>query len=186
MVTVTVIEAGPVVITQVKTEEKDGYDAVQIGFEEIKSRKLTFPEAGHLQKAGAPPLRVLRELRCRAEGAEPGQKVTVDIFQPGDRVRVVGTTKGRGFAGVMKRHGFRGQHASHGFTTHRRPLSSGATGPARVFKGKRGPGHMGNIRVTQKSLRVVKVDAERNLLLVSGSVPGANGGLLQILKVETN
>ncbi len=183
---VTVIQAGPVFVTQVKTAETDGYDAVQVGFEETKPRKLTFPEAGHLKKAGTGPLKVLREFRCPSNGIEVGQKITVDIFEPGEDVRVVGTSKGRGFAGAVKRHHFRGQHMTHGYMTHRRPLSSGATGPQRVFKGKRGPGHMGDETVTEVGLRVVQVDPERNLILVSGSVPGAPGGLVKILKAGKN
>lgn len=181
---VTVIQAGPVVVVQIKTQDKDGYDAVQVGYEECKASKVSFPAAGHLKKAGAPPLRVFGEFRGKAEGLELGQRVDVGIFQPGETVKVVGTSKGRGFAGGVKRHGFRGQHMTHGYMTHRRPLSSGATGPARVFKGKRGPGHMGAAQVTQPSLKVVQVDAVRNLLLVSGSVPGANGGLVKVLKAS--
>lgn len=181
MVPVTVIQAGPVYVTHIKTAENDGYDAVQVGFEETKSRKLTYPQAGHLKKAGVGPLKVLKEFRGKA-AVEPGQKITVDIFSVGDKVKVVGTSKGKGFAGAVKRHHFRGQHMTHGYMTHRRPLSSGATGPARVFKGARRPGHMGDERVTQPGAKVVQVDAERNLILISGSVPGAAGGLVQILK----
>lgn len=183
---VTVIQAGPVFVTQIKTSQKDGYDAVQVGFEEAKPKKMTFPIAGHLKKAGVGPLKVLREFRGAGEGLELGQKITVEIFSPGDEVKVIGTSKGRGFAGVVKRHHFRGQHMTHGYMTHRRPLSSGATGPQRVFKGKRGPGHMGDATVTQEGLRVVRVDPERHLLLVSGSVPGAPGGIVKILKAEKN
>ncbi|MCW5947453.1 MAG: 50S ribosomal protein L3 [Fimbriimonadales bacterium] len=183
---VTVIQAGPVFVTQIKTVDKDGYDAVQVGFEETKGKKVTFPEAGHLKKAGVGPLKVLREFRGSGNGIEVGQKITVDIFEPGEDIKVVGTSKGRGFAGAVKRHHFRGQHMTHGYMTHRRPLASGATGPQRVFKGKRGPGHMGDETVTQVGLKIVQVDAERNLLLVSGSVPGAPGGLVKILKAEKN
>lgn len=181
MVPVTVIQAGPVYVTQVKTVDSDGYDAVQVGYEETKSRKLTHPSAGHLKKAGVGPLKVLREFRGAAN-AKPGDKVTVDIFAVGEKVKVVGTSKGKGFAGAVKRHHFRGQHMTHGYMTHRRPLSSGATGPARVFKGARRPGHMGDVRITEPGAKIVQIDAERNLLLVSGSVPGAAGGLVQILK----
>lgn len=182
MVPVTVIEAGPVVVTQIKTRDSDGYDAIQVGYEETKAKKLSFPVTGHLKKAGAAPLRYLREFRGATDGVQLGQSFRVDIFDEGEAVRVVGTSKGRGFAGAMKRHGFHGQHDSHGYMTHRRPLSSGATGPQRVFKGKRGPGHMGSERVTQKGLKVVQVDADRNLILVSGSVPGPNGSLVAVLK----
>ncbi|RMG23348.1 MAG: 50S ribosomal protein L3 [Armatimonadetes bacterium] len=184
MVPVTVLQAGPVVVTQVKTEEKDGYNAIQVGYEETKPSRLTFPEIGHLKKAGVGPVRVLREFRVEDPSQySVGQVLSVEIFQEGEAIAVTGTSKGRGFAGVVKRHHFAGQDQTHGYMTHRRPLSSGATGPARVFKGKRGPGHMGNERVTQKGLKVVQVDPERNLLLVSGSVPGANGGLVQIRKI---
>lgn len=187
MVPVTVLEAGPVVVTQIKTAETDGYNAVQVGFGEVKPRRLSFPEIGHLKKAGVGPVRVLREFRVSDPSAyQVGQVIGVDIFNEGEHVAVTGTSKGRGFAGVVKRHHFAGQDQTHGYMTHRRPLSSGATGPARVFKGKRGPGHMGHERVTQKGLKVVQVDSERNLLLVSGSVPGANGGLVQIVKVGGN
>jgi large subunit ribosomal protein L3 len=123
----------------------------------------------------------LREFRGDSS-VEPGQRIGVDIFEPGEWIRVEGISKGKGFAGVVKRYHFRGQHMTHGYMTHRRPLSNGATGPARVFKGKRGPGHMGNAQVTQSGLKVVQVDSERNLLLVSGSVPGPNGGLVKVLK----
>jgi large subunit ribosomal protein L3 len=181
MVPVTVIEAGPVVVTQIKTVENDGYAAVQVGFGSMKPKKVTFQQAGHLKKAGAGPLKTLRELRGTSE-AQLGQTVTADIFQPGEKIKVEGISKGRGFAGVVKRYHFSGQHMTHGYMTHRRPLSNGATGPARVFKGKRGPGHMGNAQVTQGGLKVVQVDAERNLILVSGSVPGPNGGLVRILR----
>lgn len=185
MVPVTVIEAGPVFVTQVKTEETDGYAAVQVGYDEIGDKNLTFPKYGHLKKAGLTKnLRTLREFRVEeTNGYETGQEITVDIFEPGQEVTVTGTSKGRGFAGGVKRHHFRGQHMTHGYMTHRRPLSSGATGPQRVFKGTKKPGHMGNARVTQKGMSVVKVDAERNLLLVSGTVPGPNGGLVMIHKV---
>ncbi|MFN3728758.1 MAG: 50S ribosomal protein L3 [Fimbriimonadaceae bacterium] len=185
MVPVTVIEAGPVFVTQVKTEETDGYAAVQVGYDEIGDKNLTFPKYGHLKKAGLTKnLRTLREFRVEeTNGYETGQEITVEIFEPGQEVTVTGTSKGRGFAGGVKRHHFRGQHMTHGYMTHRRPLSSGATGPQRVFKGTKKPGHMGNARVTQKGMSVVKVDAERNLLLVSGTVPGPNGGLVMIHKV---
>ncbi len=182
-VPVTVIQAGPVFVTQIKNIEKDGYEAVQVGYEDIKPKKLTFPEIGHLKKAGVGPLKYLREFASQGP-VELGQRFTVEIFSPGDSVHIVGTSKGRGFAGVVKRYGFRGQHQTHGKMTHRRPLASGATGPQRVFKGKKGPGRMGGERVTQIGVKVVKIDPEQNLILVSGSVPGANGGLVEIHKAE--
>jgi large subunit ribosomal protein L3 len=184
MVPVTVIQAGPVYVTQVKTQEKDGYQAVQVGYGDEKESKLTFPKYGHLKKAGLnKSLKTLKEFRMDdVAGIEPGQEFTVEIFEPGEKITVTGTSKGRGFAGGVKRYHFNGQHMTHGYMTHRRPLSSGATGPQRVFKGKRGPGHMGNATVTQKGLKIFRVDPERNLILVDGSVAGPNGGLVIIQK----
>jgi large subunit ribosomal protein L3 len=185
MVPVTVVQAGPVYVTQIKTIEKDGYTAVQVGFGEKSDKHLTFPKHGHLAKAGVTKnLEFLREFRVDdVSGLELGQEIKADIFAEKEVVTVTGTSKGRGFAGGVKRYHFKGQHMSHGYMTHRRPLSSGATGPQRVFKGVRKPGHMGDARVTQKGLKVVKVDTERNLILIDGSVPGCNGGLVVIDKV---
>lgn len=185
MVPVTVIQAGPVYVTQLKTAEKDGYEAVQIGFGEAKEKKLTFPKYGHLKKSGVGKnLKTLREFRVDGtSGIELGQEITADVFAEGDVITVTGNSKGRGFQGGVKRYHFKGQHMTHGYMTHRRPLSSGATGPQRVFKGVKKPGQMGNVQVTQKGLKVVKVDAERNLILVDGSVPGPNGALVTINKV---
>ena len=185
MVPVTVIQAGPVYVTQVKTEENDGYNAVQVGFGEAKEKHLTFPKYGHLKKAGVEKnLRTLKEFRVsETAGIELGQEFKADLFEEGEKITVTGKSKGRGFAGGVKRHHFKGQHMTHGYMTHRRPLSSGATGPQRVFKGVKKPGHMGDARVTQKGLKVVKVDAERNLILVDGSVAGPNGALVVVNKV---
>lgn len=185
MVPVTVVQAGPVVVTQVKTDETDGYKAVQVGFGEQSDKHLTYPKFGHLKKAGLTKnVRTLKEFRVDNTGDfQPGQEIGVDIFTEGEVITVTGTSKGRGFAGGVKRHHFRGQHMTHGYMTHRRPLSSGATGPQRVFKGTRKPGRMGGDTVTQKGLKIVKVDTERGLLLIDGSVPGANGDLVQINKV---
>jgi large subunit ribosomal protein L3 len=185
MVPVTVIQAGPVYVTQIKTEATDGYNAVQVGFGDAKEKHLTFPKYGHLKKAGiGKNLRTLREFRFgEAPAVELGQEISADIFTEGEVVTVTGTSKGKGFQGGVKRYHFKGQHMTHGYMTHRRPLSSGATGPQRVFKGVRKPGHMGDATVTQKGLKVVGVDAERNLLLIDGSVPGANGCLVTINKV---
>lgn len=184
MVPVTVIQAGPVYVTQIKTSETDGYDAVQVGFEKISDKRLTFPKFGHLKKAGLTHnVRTLREFRTNGgDGFELGQEIGVDIFAEGEDITVTGTSKGRGFAGGVKRHHFKGQHMTHGYMTHRRPNSSGATGPQRVFKGTKKPGHMGDATVTQKGLKIVKVDAERNLILVDGSVAGPNGGLVIVKK----
>jgi large subunit ribosomal protein L3 len=185
MVPVTVVQAGPVFVTQLKSEEVDGYTAVQVGYGEAKESKLTFPKFGHLKKAGLTKnLKTLKEFRIDSiEGLTLGQEITVDIFAEGEKITVTGTSKGRGFAGGVKRYHFKGQHMTHGYMTHRRPLSNGATGPQRVFKGKRGPGHMGDETVTQKGLKVVKIDAERNLILIDGSVPGPNGAPVMINKV---
>lgn len=184
MIPVTVIQAGPVYVTQVKTNETDGYTAVQVGYGEAKDKHLTFPKFGHLKKAGLDHnVRTIREFRVNStDGIELGQAFGADVFAEGEKVTATSTSKGRGFAGGVKRYHFKGQHMTHGYMTHRRPLSNGATGPQRVFKGKRGPGHMGDETVTQKGLKVVKVDAERNLILVDGSVPGPNGTLVVLKK----
>jgi large subunit ribosomal protein L3 len=185
MVPVTVVQAGPVYITQVKTPETDGYSAVQVGYGDAKEKHLTFPKFGHLKKAGLTKnLRHLREFRVSdASGYELGQEFNADVFADGEVVTVTGTSKGKGFAGGVKRYHFKGQHMTHGYMTHRRPLSSGATGPQRVFKGTRRPGRMGGDTVTQKGLKIFKVDVERNLLMIDGSVPGANGTLVTVNKV---
>jgi len=182
---VTVIEAGPCFVAQIKTVERDGYSAIQLGMDEAKPKRLTQPQLKHLEKSNLPPLRYLRELRVSAEelGAfEEGQKLTVGIFEEGEFVDVIGVSKGRGFAGVVKRHGFRGGPKTHGQSDRlRAPGSIGAcTTPGRVFKGKRMPGRMGGDRVTTQGLKVVIVDPERNLLAVKGAVPGAKNGLLMI------
>jgi large subunit ribosomal protein L3 len=185
MVPVTVIQAGPVYVTQIKTQETDGYSAVQVGYGEAKDKNLTWPKFGHLKKSGVGKnLRKLKEFRTDgAPNVELGQEITAEIFSEGEVVTVTGTSKGKGFAGGVKRHHFRGQHMTHGYMTHRRPLSSGATGPQRVFKGTKKPGRMGGETVTQKGLKVAKVDAERGLILIDGSVPGPNGCLVVINKV---
>jgi large subunit ribosomal protein L3 len=184
VVPVTVIEAGPCFVAQIKTVDKDGYSAVQLGFEETKPKHLTRPQMQHLQKSELPPLRHLREFRDIDDNGDvtEGQKVTVDIFEPGEYVDITGTSKGRGFAGVVKRYGFGGGPKTHGQSDRlRAPGSIGAcTTPGRVFKGKRMPGRMGGNRVTSQGLQVILVDPERNLLAVRGSVPGAKNGLLMI------
>ena len=183
MVPVTVVEAGPCAISQVKTEESDGYDAIQIGFGDIKSNKVNKPMEGHFDKAGVKPVRYLREVRVDdATSYAPGDVITVDIFSDTKKVDVTGTSKGKGFAGVMKRHNFHGGPNSHGCNEfHRRTGSIGQhTYPARVFKGKKMPGHMGNKRVTVRNLKVVRVDAEQNVILIRGAVPGPNNGLVMI------
>ncbi len=183
VVPVTVIEAGPCFVTQVKTPERDGYAAVQLGFKEVKPKRLTRPQLKHLSKNQLPPLRYLREIRMSDVGQyEEGQKVRVSIFDVGDRVDVTGISKGKGFAGVVKRHGFRGGPKTHGQSDRQRaPGSIGAgTTPGRVYKGMRMAGRMGNARVTVQNLQVVLVDPERNLLAVKGAVPGARNGLLVV------
>ena len=186
MVPVTVVEAGPVYVTQLKSLDKDGYTAVQVGYGDAKEKNLTFPKFGHLKKAGLTKnLRTLKEFRVEStDGLELGQEVNVSIFVDGEAVAVTGFSKGRGFAGGVKRYHFKGLHMTQGYMTHRRPLSNGATGPQRVFKGKRGPGHMGDAQVTQRGLKIVRIDAERNLLLIDGSVPGPNGAEVIIKKVS--
>ena len=179
---VTLIEAGPCYVTQVKTVESDGYSAVQLGFNEVKPKRLTGGQHGHLQRNELPPLKVLREFRISKPDVSEGDVLKADVFEAGERVDVVGTSKGRGFAGVVKRYHFNGGPKTHGQSDRqRRPgsLAAGTT-PGRVFKGKRGPGRMGNDRVTCANMRVVLVDPERNLIAVDGSVPGPKGGMVLI------
>jgi large subunit ribosomal protein L3 len=182
-VPVTVIQAGPCTVTQVKSPERDGYAAVQLAFGDIKPKRVTKPRAGHFAKAGVEPRRHLVELRT-ADAADYtlGQTLAADVFAEGDRLDVVGVSKGKGFAGVMKRHGFKGLGASHGTERkHRSPGSVGACAtPSRIFKGMRMAGHMGHQRVTVLNLEVVRVDPERNLLLVKGAVPGPKRSLVML------
>ncbi|MEW6183962.1 MAG: 50S ribosomal protein L3 [Bacillota bacterium] len=182
-VPVTVIEAGPCVVVQTKIREKDGYDAVQVGFGAKPERLTNKPMKGHFERAGVKPLQYLREFRV-TNGAEYslGQEIKVNVFNAGERVDVAGVTKGHGFSGGIKRHGFHRGPMGHGSKYHRRPGSLAAKGPARVFKGRRLPGQYGNERVTTQNLEVVKVDEERNLLMIKGSVPGPSGGFLIIKK----
>lgn len=180
-IAVTVVRAGPCVVVQRKTEETDGYEAVQVGFEEHKRSRMTNPLLGHFESRGVEPMRHLREFRVSGgDGPEPGEELTVEQFEKGQIVDVVGTSKGKGFAGAMKRYGFKGGPASHGSKVHRSPMSGGATDAARTFKGARRPGHMGNARVTVKGLEIIDVDPGRNLLVLRGAVPGGSHGLLTI------
>jgi len=180
-VPVTVIEAGPCIVVQKRTLEKDGYKAIQIGFGEKKERLVNKPDKGRFAGAGVRPLRFLRELRVDDPDAyRIGQEIKADIFAEGEKVDVVGTTKGRGFAGGIKRHGFHRGPMSHGSKYHRRPGSLGAKGPARTFKGRKLPGRLGVERVTVQNLTVAKVDGERNMIAVKGAVPGPRGGLVLI------
>src|SRR5213082_3171396 len=187
LVPVTVVKAGPCVVTQVRTPDKDGYDAVQIAFGAIDPRKVNKPLAGHFEKAGVPPRRHVVEIRTSdASTYTIGQELTADIFAPAEgetlRVDVIATSKGKGFAGVMKRHGFKGLGAGHGVERkHRSPGSIGACAtPARVFKGTRMAGRMGHEQVTTLSLTVHRVDAEQGLLLIKGAVPGPVGGVVLV------
>jgi len=184
---ITLIEAGPCYVTQIRRKEKDGYMAVQLGFGEIKPRRLTGGQLGHLKKNDLQPMRFLREFRTKStEELSEGDVLTVELFEVGDRVDVVGTSKGKGFQGGVRRYGFSGGPRTHGQSDRlRAPGSHGATTtPGRVFKGSRGPGHMGSDRVTSENLRVDLVDTERNLIGVRGSVPGAKGAFVVVKEVR--
>ena len=182
IIPVTVIEAGPCVVSQVKTKETDGYEAIQMGFGTIKDKHVNKPMAGHFAKAGVAPMRYLREVRVDdASAHETGEVITIDSFDGIEKVNVTGTSKGKGFAGVMKRHGFGGGPGGHGSHFHRAPGSIGqCASPSRVLKGVRMAGHMGDERVTVRNLKVVRIDAEHNVILVKGAVPGGNNGLVMI------
>lgn len=184
---VTVIELGPCPVVQVKASDKNGYDAVQIAFDPIKPQKTTKPLQGHFRTAGVEPHRLVREVRNFSKQVKPGEVLRADVFKIGDYVDVIGTSKGRGFAGVIKRHGFHRPNQSHG--THENFRGSGSIGagsyPGRVFPGVKMAGRMGGERVTVKNLRVVKVDAENNILVVSGPVPGAQGGYVTVRFVRS-
>ncbi|GAA4348605.1 50S ribosomal protein L3 [Angustibacter luteus] len=183
LVPVTVVQAGPCVVTQVRTSDSDGYDAVQIAYGAIDPRKVNQPMAGHFAKAGVTPRRHLVELRTADAGEYAlGQELTVEVFEAGQKVDVVGTTKGKGTAGVMKRHGFHGVGASHGaHRNHRKPGSiGGASTPGRVFKGLKMAGRMGHVRKTTQNLTVHAIDADKGLLLIKGAVPGPKGGVVLV------
>jgi len=178
---VTVLEAGPCPVTAIRTFERDGYEAVQLAFGATKEKHLTRAELGHLRKADAPPMKHVVEFRDEAGELTVGETVTAEAFEPGDKVKISGTSKGKGFQGTVKRHNFARGPVSHGSHNVRAPGSIGAAAyPARVFKGIRGPGQMGNKRVTQKGLEVVRVDAGKNLLMVRGSVPGPRNGVVEV------
>ena len=182
VIPVTVIEAGPCVVAQVKSVETDGYNAIQLGFGDVKESKLNKPEKGHFAKANIAPKKHLREFRLDSvEGVTVGIELTVNVFTEGDRLDIQGTTKGKGFQGVIKRHGQSRGPMGHGSMYHRRPGSMGPTStPGRVFKGKKLPGHMGRVTVTIQNLDVVKVDNDKNVVLVKGSVPGPKGAILKL------
>ncbi|MGO9490545.1 MAG: 50S ribosomal protein L3 [Solirubrobacteraceae bacterium] len=178
---VTVLEAGPCPVTAIRTLERDGYEAVQLAFGASKEKHLTKAELGHLAKADAPPMRTLVEFRGEAGELQLGETVTVESFEAGGQVKISGVSKGKGFQGTIKRHNFASGPKSHGSHNVRAPGSIGASAtPSRVFKGIRGPGQMGNKRVTQKGLEVVQVDTKQNLLLIRGSVPGPTGGIVEV------
>ena len=182
VIPVTVIEAGPCVVSQVKTEETDGYNSIQLGFGAIKESKVNKPERGHFTKANIAPARYLREIRVDSiEDVKVGDELKADIFMAGDKIDIQGTSKGKGFQGVIKRHGQHRGPMGHGSMYHRRPGSMGSTStPGRVFKGKKLPGHMGRVTVTIQNLDVVRVDMDKNVLLIKGSVPGPKGAILKI------
>ena len=182
VIPVTVVEAGPCVVAQVKTMETDGYEAVQLGFGEVKDKHINKPEKGHFTKNNLTAKKHLREFKLETiENIKVGDEIKADIFQDGEKVDVQGTSKGKGFQGVIKRHGQSRGPMGHGSMYHRRPGSMGPTStPGRVFKGKNLPGHMGRVTVTVQNLDIVKVDMDKNVLLIKGSVPGAKGAILKI------
>lgn len=184
-VAVTVVETEPCVVVQKKTGETDGYEAIQLGYGRIKRKNVSKPLQGHFAKADKGHFRFLREIRAAADRYAVGQELTADLFQAGDYVDVVGTSKGKGFAGVVKRHGFRGGRATHGSMFHRAPGSIGASAdPSRVFKGTRLPGHMGSERKTIQNMMVWAVRSDQNLILIKGSIPGGKKGLVLIKKAK--
>jgi large subunit ribosomal protein L3 len=187
MVPVTVIQAGPCCVVQKKTPEKDGYSALQIGFGDKKLKKTAKPVQGHCKAAGGRAFAILQELRIdNTDAYQVGQDITLALFKVGDRVKVSGTSKGKGFAGVMKRHNFKGGAESHGSMFHRAPGSIGASAdPSRVVKGMRGPGHMGAQKVTMKNLEIIEIREKENLLLLKGSVPGARNSLVTLYQQKT-
>lgn len=187
LVPVTVVEAGPCYVLQKKTQASDGYNAIQVGFNEIRESLANKPKLGHFKKAGVKPSRFIREFRTDdVEAFEVGQTIKADVFSAGDKIDVVGTSRGKGFAGMHKRHGGRRGPMGHGSKYHHRTGSLGAKGPARVFKGRELPGRMGGERVTVQNLEIVRVDADKNLILVKGCVPGAKKSLLILKKTSRN
>jgi large subunit ribosomal protein L3 len=186
VIPVTVVQAGPCTVVQMKTLEKDGYSAVQLGFGEKKEKKCTKALLGHVKKAGEKPSAVLREFRVKDDAAyKVGQSLTVDMFEQGEVVAITGTSKGKGFAGVIKRHGFSRGPMGHGSKHHRAPGSTGQSAwPAKVFKGKKMPGQLGNVQVTVKGLSVVDARPDENILLIRGAVPGSKNGMIMICKTN--
>ena len=185
---ITLIEAGPCYVTQIRRPNTDKYSAVQLGFGEVKPKRLTGGQLGHLKRTDAAPLRFLREFRVKNSGLKEGDKLTVEVFEIGDIVDVVGKSKGKGFAGAMKRHGFAGGPKTHGQSDRARAVGSvgAGSGTGKVFKGKKMPGRMGNERVTIHNLQIAYLDEDRNLLGIRGPVPGAKGGLLMVKEARKN
>lgn len=180
-VPVTIVEAGPCTVLQKKTIDTDGYNAIQVGFYNLKEKQVNKPARGHFKKANVRPLRYIKEFRVKdLQAYELGQEIKADVFNPGDTVDIIGTSKGKGFAGGVKRHNFARGSMGHGSKYHRRPGSLGAKGPARVFKGRKLPGRLGGERVTVRGLKVVKVYPESNLILIKGAIPGPRKGLVII------
>jgi large subunit ribosomal protein L3 len=186
VVPVTVVSVEPCVVSQVRSVDKDGYSAAQLAFEECKVNRLNRPEQGHLAKAGVQPRRFLHEVEIlEGESVAVGDVIHAgDVFAEGEKIHVAGTSKGKGFAGAVKRYHFHGGDMTHGSTVKRKPQSGGATDAARTFKGSRRPGQMGNERVTQPGLRIVRIDGDKNLILVKGAIPGANGSLVELYKAH--
>ncbi|NQS89248.1 50S ribosomal protein L3 [Patescibacteria group bacterium] len=186
VIPVTVVKTAPGVVVQKKTKEKDGYSAIQVGFEEVKESRVSRPLLGHFKKADLSPKRYLREVKGEVFSYKVGDEMKLNVFKKGDLVKITGISKGKGFAGVMKRYGFKGGPASHGVSQwHRRPGSIGASAsPSRVFKGKKMPGRMGVEKVTVRNLEVIEVNEEKNLLLIKGSIPGKKGTLLFIRETD--
>jgi large subunit ribosomal protein L3 len=186
LIPVTVIQTTPMTVSQKKTVQKDGYEGIQVGFEPVRESKLTKPVLGHLKKGGVKPMRFIRELPfAGTDDIEVGREIKADdVLAAGDTVAVTGTSKGKGFAGAVKRWHFHGGDMTHGSMVHRKPQSGGATDAARTFKGVKRPGHMGTDTVTVRRLKVVRIDTERDFVLIRGAVPGANGGLVTIRKME--
>jgi large subunit ribosomal protein L3 len=188
VIPVTVIEAGPCVVVAKKTDEKDGYTAIQMGYADVKEKKLTKPELGHLKKAGVAPKKYLKEFRLEGSELNVGDEVKADVFEAGDKIDVTGISKGKGYAGVIKRHGAQRTPTTHGGgPVHRHAGSMGSgTDPSRIFKGKIGAGHMGSEQITVQNLDVVKVDPELNMIAVRGAVPGPKGGIVYIKNTVKN
>ena len=181
VIPVTVIEAGPCTVVQIKTKDADGYEAIQLGFGDVKAKSVIKPKAGHFKKANVEPKKHLREFRLEEISYNVGDEIKADLFTAGEFVDITGTTKGKGFQGVIKRHGQSRGPMGHGSMYHRRPGSMGPTStPGRVFKGKKLPGHMGRVTVTIQNLDVVRVDMDKNVILLKGSVPGAKGAILKL------